>query len=78
MYFPAWEPPTVYANRYEWRQSALYHQLVAAPQTRLIEGLPSQTQLRYSEIRAVIGGVRARARIDRAFTAAGLMVSPPR
>lgn len=57
--FPAWEPPMLYANRYEWRQSALYHQLVAGPQTRLIEGLPPQTQLRYSEIRAVIGGVTA-------------------
>jgi cytosine/adenosine deaminase-related metal-dependent hydrolase len=57
--FPAWEPPTLFANRYQWRASDLYKQLIADPQDRLIPGLPRQTELRYSQVRALVGGVTA-------------------
>jgi 5-methylthioadenosine/S-adenosylhomocysteine deaminase len=57
--FPAWEPPRQFANRYQWRASKLYKQLVRDPQNQLLTQLPRHTQLRYAEIRALIGGVTA-------------------
>ena len=57
--FAAWEPPQQFVNRYAWRQSDLYHELVRDPQNRLIKALPPRTQLRYAEIRALVGGVTA-------------------
>src|SRR3954447_10316118 len=57
--FAAWEPPTLFANRYRWRSSDIYHQLVRDPQNVLIEKLPAGTELRYAEIRALVGGVTA-------------------
>jgi 5-methylthioadenosine/S-adenosylhomocysteine deaminase len=57
--FAAWEPPRQFVNRHAWRGSDLYHQLVRNPQDRLIAALPQQTQLRYAEIRALVGGVTA-------------------
>jgi len=57
--FAAWEPPTLFANRYGWRASELYKALVREPQNRLLEALEPGTQLRYAEIRALVGGVTA-------------------
>ena len=57
--FAAWEPPMLFANRYRWRGSAIYQQLVRDPQNRLIAALPSGTQLRYAEVRALVGGTTA-------------------
>jgi 5-methylthioadenosine/S-adenosylhomocysteine deaminase len=57
--FAAWEPPKQFINRYAWRGSDLYQQLVREPQNKLQEALPDQTQLRYAEIRALVGGVTA-------------------
>jgi 5-methylthioadenosine/S-adenosylhomocysteine deaminase len=57
--FAAWEPPQQFVNRYSWRGSDIYHQLVRDPQNRLLKALPPRTQLRYSEIRALVGGVTA-------------------
>ena len=57
--FAAWEPPKQYINRYSWRGSDLYQLLVRDPQNHLREVLPAKTQLRYSEIRALVGGVTA-------------------
>jgi cytosine/adenosine deaminase-related metal-dependent hydrolase len=57
--FAAWEPPRVFANRYLWRGSELYHQLVRDPQNLLLTKLPAGTELRYAEIRALVGGVTA-------------------
>jgi 5-methylthioadenosine/S-adenosylhomocysteine deaminase len=57
--FAAWEPPRQFPNRYAWRGSDLYKQLVRAPQDRLLAKLPAKTQLRYAEIRALVGGVTA-------------------
>jgi cytosine/adenosine deaminase-related metal-dependent hydrolase len=57
--FAAWEPPQQFVNRYAWRQSGLYHQLVRDPQNKLKAALPDQTQLRYAEVRALVGGVTA-------------------
>jgi hypothetical protein len=57
--FAAWEPPKQFVNRYAWRDSCLYKQLVRQPQDRLLKALPPKTQLRYSEIRALVGGVTA-------------------
>ncbi|HEV3401479.1 MAG TPA: amidohydrolase family protein [Acidimicrobiales bacterium] len=57
--FAPWEPPELFANRYEWRASDLYRALVRAPQNRLLEALPPGTQNRYAEIRALVGGVTA-------------------
>jgi 5-methylthioadenosine/S-adenosylhomocysteine deaminase len=57
--FAAWEPPRLFTNRYQWRQSELYQLLVRDPQNRLLSALPPQTQLRYAEVRALVGGVTA-------------------
>jgi len=57
--FPAWEPPAFFANRYEWRASDTYLQLVRNPQNRLLQALPPGTQSRYAAIRALVGGVTA-------------------
>ncbi len=55
--FTVWEPPALFANRYEWRSSPLYAQVVREPQNRLLRELPPRTQSRYAEIRALVGGV---------------------
>jgi 5-methylthioadenosine/S-adenosylhomocysteine deaminase len=57
--FAAWEPPKRYDNRYAWRGDDLYHKLVRDPQNVLLKLLPARTQLRYAEIRALVGGVTA-------------------
>lgn len=57
--FAAWEPPKQFVNRYSWRSSELYKQLVRRPQDRLLKALPPKTQLRYAEIRALVGGTTA-------------------
>jgi 5-methylthioadenosine/S-adenosylhomocysteine deaminase len=57
--FAAWESPSLFANRYRWRSSEIYHQLVRDPQNILIDKLPPGTELRYAEIRALVGGVTA-------------------
>ena len=57
--FAPWEPPKSYVNRYSWRGSKPYHELVRDPQNALIPQLPKGTQLRYAEIRALVGGVTA-------------------
>lgn len=55
--FAAWEPPKRYANRYAWRRSKEYQELVRDPQNRLLKELPPHTQTRYAEVRALVGGV---------------------
>jgi cytosine/adenosine deaminase-related metal-dependent hydrolase len=57
--FAAWDPPRQFPNRYAWRSSPLYQRLVREPQNRLLDALPVQTQLRYAEVRALVGGVTA-------------------
>jgi 5-methylthioadenosine/S-adenosylhomocysteine deaminase len=57
--FAPWDPPRQYANRYAWRGSDLYHTLVRDPQNTLLDALPPWTQLRYAEVRALVGGVTA-------------------
>jgi cytosine/adenosine deaminase-related metal-dependent hydrolase len=57
--FAAWEPPRRFGNRYQWRSSDIYHQLVRDPQNQLLTKVPPRTQLRYAEIRALVGGVTA-------------------
>ncbi len=57
--FAPWEPPKSYVNRYAWRGSKAYKDLVRNPQNELLPKLPSGTQLRYAEIRALVGGVTA-------------------
>jgi 5-methylthioadenosine/S-adenosylhomocysteine deaminase len=57
--FAAWEPPKQFINRYAWRGSDLYRLLVRDPQNHLLDVLPPKTQLRYAEIRALVGGVTA-------------------
>ena len=57
--FAAWEPPRQFVNRYAWRGSEVYQELVRDPQNRLLDALPPKTQLRYAEIRALVGGVTA-------------------
>ncbi len=57
--FAPWEPPKSYVNRYSWRGSKPYQDLVRNPQNELITKVPRGTQLRYAEIRALVGGVTA-------------------
>jgi 5-methylthioadenosine/S-adenosylhomocysteine deaminase len=57
--FAAWEPPRRFPNRYAWRGSDLYKELVRRPQDKLLKAVPPKTQLRYAEVRALVGGVTA-------------------
>jgi 5-methylthioadenosine/S-adenosylhomocysteine deaminase len=58
--FAAWEPPRQFDNRYQWRGSDIYHRLVRDPQNVLLDALSSpKTELRYAEVRALVGGVTA-------------------
>jgi 5-methylthioadenosine/S-adenosylhomocysteine deaminase len=58
--FAAWEPPQLFANRYRWRASPIYKQVVREPWRRLMEP-PSLkwAATRYAEIRALVGGATA-------------------
>lgn len=62
--FSAWEPPRLYANRFQWRRSAEYAAVVREPWRRMTEDdgaggslLPALT--RYAEARVLVGGVTA-------------------
>jgi 5-methylthioadenosine/S-adenosylhomocysteine deaminase len=57
--FAAWEPPQLFANRYLWRASPIYQALVRDPQDRLLDAGLGDEELRYAEIRALVGGVTA-------------------
>jgi 5-methylthioadenosine/S-adenosylhomocysteine deaminase len=58
--FAPWEPPEVYPNRYAWRDSKLYDELVKAPTRHMDDVLTIKgARLRYAEIRAMVGGVTA-------------------
>jgi 5-methylthioadenosine/S-adenosylhomocysteine deaminase len=57
--FAAWEPPRQFTNRYQWRASDIYHELVRDPQNVLLTKVAPHTELRYAEIRALTGGVTA-------------------
>ena len=58
--FAPWEPPKTYINRYAWRgDKETYGVLIREPQDRLQDALPAGTELRYAEIRAVVGGTTA-------------------
>lgn len=57
--FAPWEPTNTYVNRYAWRDSPEYHKLIRDPQNALLAALPAGTELRYAEIRALVGGVTA-------------------
>ena len=54
--FAPWEPPKSYLNRYAWRDSDAYRSLIRDPQNQLLKDLPTGTQLRYAEIRSLVGG----------------------
>ena len=57
--FAAWEPPTLFANRYRWRGSDVYQALIRDPQNTLLTKLAPRTELRYAEVRALVGGTTA-------------------
>jgi 5-methylthioadenosine/S-adenosylhomocysteine deaminase len=66
--FAAWEPPTLYENRYKWRDSPEYAEVVKKPWDLLTEEprppAPPRPSLlaeltRYAEVRALVGGVTA-------------------
>ena len=53
--FAAWDPPRRFPNRYSWRASSIYRALVRDPQNRLLDAGLGATELRYAEIRALVG-----------------------
>jgi 5-methylthioadenosine/S-adenosylhomocysteine deaminase len=57
--FAAWEPPKQYVNRYAWRGGAEYQTLVRDPANELGDAGLRKEQLRYAEVRALVGGVTA-------------------
>jgi 5-methylthioadenosine/S-adenosylhomocysteine deaminase len=58
--FAPWEPPQVFPNRYAWRGSRLYDELIKVPNRHMDDALTvSGARLRYAEIRAMVGGVTA-------------------
>ncbi|MEP6697851.1 MAG: hypothetical protein ABJA34_13385 [Pseudonocardiales bacterium] len=57
--FAAWQPPRLFSNRYIWRRSDLYKKLVRDPQDSLLSQVRAHVQLRYAEVRALVGGVTA-------------------
>ncbi|MEP7370407.1 MAG: amidohydrolase family protein [Dermatophilaceae bacterium] len=61
--FAAWEPPKLYLNRGQWRNSPEYAKLVKLPWHALTSGGKSVSvktaMTRYAEVRAAVGGVTA-------------------
>lgn len=62
--FAAWEPPKLYANRYRWRDSDEYREVIKDPWALLTDDTPEhptllRTMTRYAEARALFGGVTA-------------------
>jgi 5-methylthioadenosine/S-adenosylhomocysteine deaminase len=57
--FAAWEPDQLFANRYQWRRSAIYKQVVRDPWNRLKAAGLDLVATRYAEIRALVGGTTA-------------------
>jgi hypothetical protein len=52
---PRWHPAHLYSNRYQWRSSAEYLQLVGTPYNNLVSQHFCDMNL-YGEIRALVGG----------------------
>ena len=58
--FAAWEPPKRYVNRYAWRRSKQYAEVVKEPWKALTaEPTLLPTLTRFAEARALVGGVTA-------------------
>jgi 5-methylthioadenosine/S-adenosylhomocysteine deaminase len=59
--FSAWEPPERYRNRYLWRKSPIYKEIVRKPWNALAKGKNNLLRdlTRYAEARALVGGVTA-------------------
>jgi 5-methylthioadenosine/S-adenosylhomocysteine deaminase len=58
--FAPWEPPTMYANRFRWRDSRAYDQVVKQPLASLkAEPSLERTLSRYAEARALVTGTTA-------------------
>src|SRR5690349_12101489 len=54
---PAWTPPQVYADRYEWQNDPLYVELISQPYDHLVQGLRRFCDMNtYGELRALVGG----------------------
>jgi 5-methylthioadenosine/S-adenosylhomocysteine deaminase len=57
--FAAWEPPTMFINRYQWRGSDIYQAIVREPWDALKSAGLADVAARYAEVRAVVGGTTA-------------------
>jgi 5-methylthioadenosine/S-adenosylhomocysteine deaminase len=57
--FAAWEPPTTFINRMQWRGSDLYKQLVRTPWNTLQDAKLDVVAARYAEVRSLVGGTTA-------------------
>ncbi len=54
--FPRWNPGSLFPNRYEWQQLALYNLGLATPHQELFDqGLGCEMDL-YAEVKAILGG----------------------
>ena len=64
--FAAWEPPTPFTNRYQWRgQRPLPPARPRPAEPPAHRSCRRSTELRYAEIRALVGGVTGDARRQR-------------
>jgi cytosine/adenosine deaminase-related metal-dependent hydrolase len=58
--FAAWEPPKLYRNRYQWRDSPEYDVVVREPWRQMTgENTLLRSLMRYAEVRALVGGTTA-------------------
>jgi cytosine/adenosine deaminase-related metal-dependent hydrolase len=57
--FAAWEPPKLFINRMQWRNSELYHVLLRDRWDELDAAGLSDVAARYAEVRALVGGTTA-------------------
>jgi 5-methylthioadenosine/S-adenosylhomocysteine deaminase len=57
--FAPWEPPKLFINRMQWRNSDLYHTLVRDRWDALDELGLADGAARYAEVRALVGGTTA-------------------
>src|SRR5262245_46715564 len=57
--FALWEPPQLFDNRYQWRASEIYRQVLRGPWNRLREAGLQVDAGRYAEVRALVGGTTA-------------------
>jgi 5-methylthioadenosine/S-adenosylhomocysteine deaminase len=66
--FPRWEPPHLYADRYEWRNDPIYNQDIQTPERTLIDAEFCDVD-EFVEVKALAGGTTSLLGISKPYKA---------